>query len=183
MSQPENQQEASGTGEKGTAPRESIFAAYQEQKRPRASYYRYLLLYPLAVLVLLGLGALFVSLEQEATPIRVETKWGMRTVRLGMSPQEVSTLLGQPASKERRGNMECYQYGRPTINEPSFTLHVVCYEDGKLREVSEKRYNSWVVTQDGAISPAPLEYRLTPEPESPVPSNGGAPGIAGQPTP
>lgn len=183
MSQPQNQQEASGTGEKGTAPRGSIFAAYQEQKRPRSSYYRYFLLYPLAALVVLGLGVLFVNLEQEAAPIRVETKWGMRTVRLGMSPQEVSTLLGQPASKERKGNMECYQYGRPTINEPSFTLHVVCYEEGKLREVSEKRYNSWVVTQDGAIAPAPLEYRLTPELESPGPSHGSSPGIAGQPTP
>ncbi len=158
---------------------EGIFTAYSKQQPPRSK--RMLLLYPAAVLLLFLLGRWFVSLHQEATPIRVDTAWGLRTVRKGMSPQEVSGILGQPTSKERRGNQECFQYGRPTIKEPSFVLHVVCYEDGKLIEVSEKRYNSWVVTSDMAISPAPLEYELQDEEQPatpPAPPN--APGVASQ---
>ncbi|HEX8439350.1 hypothetical protein [Archangium sp.] len=151
----------------GAAEGGNIFHAYTKQPPSRGGL-RYFL-YAVALLLLIGLGALFIQIEPEATPYRIETLWGMRTVRKGMSPQEVQGLLGQPTSKERRGNLECYQYGKPTINAPSFTLHVVCYEDGKLREVSEKRYNSWVVTKDGAISPAPLDYNPFPvDPVSPA---------------
>lgn len=178
VSQPESQREATGSGEMGTAQRGAIFRAYQNEQRTRSKH-RYLL-YPAALLVVLGLGAVTVSYQQSAPPIRVDTRWGLRTVRVGMSPQDVSSVLGQPTSKERRGDLECYEYGRPTIKEPTFTLHVICYEDGKLREVSEKRYNSWVVTQDGAISPAPLEY--APTPGSPSPTTTSAPGLAGKPT-
>ncbi|MFY0573773.1 hypothetical protein ACN28S_04830 [Cystobacter fuscus] len=47
--------------------------------------------------------------------------------------------------------------------------------DGKLRSVSARRYNSWVVTSDGAITPAPIEgEELVPPPEP------GAPNLAGE---
>jgi hypothetical protein len=181
VSQPEHQQEVTGSGVMGAAEREVIFHAYSaQQKSPgKLRYFLYAAVLPL----LIGLGALFVRIEPEATPFRVETLWGLRTVRKGMSPQEVQGLLGQPTSKERRGNLECYQYGKPTINAPSFTLHVVCYEDGKLREVSEKRYNSWVVTQDGAISPAPLEYNPFPATEPASPASPASPSIANTASP
>jgi hypothetical protein len=165
------------------AQHEGIFTAYSKQQRPRSK--RMLLLYPAAALLLFVLGRWFVSFQQEATPIRVETAWGLRTVQKGMSPQDVSGILGQPTSKDRRGNQECFQYGRPSIKVPTFVLHVVCYEDGKLREVSEKRYNSWVVTRDMAISPAPLEYQLEYEDEEQpaAPASPSAPGLAGQAPP
>ena len=163
----------------GAAQSEGFFSAYSNQQ-PRRSK-RMLLLYPAAALFLFLVGKWFVSLQPEATPYRVDTAWGLRQVNKGMSPQDVSGILGQPTSKERRGNQECYQYGRPTIKEPSFVLHVVCYEDGKLIEVSKKRYNSWVVTRDMAISPAPLEYELEAEEEKPAtPSSPGTPAIADQ---
>lgn len=174
-------QEHQQTGSSGTdaAQHEGIFTAYSKQQPRRPK--RMLLLYPAAVLFLFVLGRWFVSLQQEATPIRVDTAWGLRSVNKGMSPLDVSGILGQPTSKERRGNQECFQYGRPTIKEPTFVLHVVCYEDGKLIEVSEKRYNSWVVTRDMAISPAPLEYELqdeeTPAAPTAPPSE---PGLAGK---
>jgi hypothetical protein len=158
VSQPEHQQGTTGTGKTGAAESGSFFHAYTKQEQSRGGL-RYFL-YAGAILLLIGLGSLFIRIEPEATPFRVDTAWGLRTVRKGMSPKEVQSLLGQPTSKERRGNLECYEYGKPTINAPDFKLHVVCYEDGKLREVSEKRYNSWVVTNDGAISPAPC--RLLP---------------------
>ncbi|AKJ01355.1 Hypothetical protein AA314_02981 [Archangium gephyra] len=158
---------------------EGFFSAYSKQQ-PRRSK-RMLLLYPAAALFLFLVGKWFVSLQPEATPFRIDTAWGLRQVNKGMSPQEVSGILGQPTSKERRGNQECYQYGRPTIKEPSFILHVVCYEDGKLIEVSKKRFNSWVVTQDMAISPAPLEYELPVEEETPAtPALPSTPAVAGQ---
>lgn len=180
MSQGVSQEhQQTGAGGAGAAQDEGIFTAYSKQapRRPK----RLLLLYPAAVLFLFLVGKWFVALQPEATPYRVETAWGMRQVNKGMSPQEVSGVLGQPTSKERRGNQECFQYGKPTIKEPSFVLHVVCYEDGKLIEVSQKRYNSWVVTQDMAISPAPLEYELQAEEEKPAtPAPPGTPAVADQ---
>lgn len=151
-----------------------IFRAYTETEQRRSRFKPRYAHYPAALLLIGGLGVWTVSFRQEATPIRVETTWGLRTVRKGMSPQDVQSLLGQPTSKERRGDQECYQYGRPSIQVPTFILHVVCYEDGKLREVSERRYNSWVVTQDMAISPAPLEEELAP------PASPSEPGLVGK---
>jgi hypothetical protein len=179
MSQGVSQEhQQTGSAEMGTPPSKPIFRAYTEQQRPSRFDLRYVL-YPAALLLVGVLGKWTVSFRQEATPIRVETAWGLRTVRRGMSPQDVQSLLGQPTSKERRGNQECYQYGRPSIQVPTFILHVVCYEDGKLREVSEKRYNSWVVTQDMAISPAPLEVEEAPAP----PASPSPPGLAGRNAP
>jgi hypothetical protein len=175
VSQPEPQQ--MGSIDMGTAQRGTIFRAYTEQRRPRFQL-RYLL-YPAALLLLGGLGVLTVSYRQEATPFRLETHRGLRTVRRGMSPQDVKGILGQPIARERRGNLECFQYGRPSIKVPSYTLHTLCYEDGKLREVSERRYNSWIVTGDGAISPAPLEEEEAPA----APASNGPPGLATTPQP
>ncbi|WP_407757708.1 hypothetical protein [Archangium sp.] len=177
MSQTDSQQ----MGSMQTPPGEpdSIFSAYTEEQR-RSRFGLRFVLYPIVALLLLGLGKLVVNFEQEARPIRVDTPWGLRTVRLGMSPQEVSGILGQPVSKERRGNQECYQYGIPSIKVADFVLHIVCYEDGKLRDVSHKRYSSWVVTRDGAIAPAPLEYEELPPPDAAPPS---APNVAGKTEP
>ncbi|WP_375771523.1 hypothetical protein NR798_11640 [Archangium gephyra] len=172
------QHQQTGPGGTDAAEQDGFFSAYSKQQ-PRRSK-RMLLLYPAAVLVLFLLGKWFVALQPEATPYRVETAWGLRQVNKGMSPQDVSGILGQPTSKERRGNQECYQYGRPTIKAPTFVLHVVCYEDGKLIEVSEKRFNSWVVTRDMAISPAPLEYELKDEETPAAPATPSAPSVAGQ---
>ena len=183
VSQPDHQQGPTASAKTGTESNEGIFTAYSEQQNPRGTKRRYFL-YPAAVLVLLALGLWTVKFEQEAPPIRVDTAWGLRSVRKGMTPQQVQSVLGQPTSKDRNGNVECYQYGKPTLNAPTFTLHVVCYEDGKLRNVSEKRYNSWVITPDGAMSPAPLEYLLTPDPDpAPAPGGPSAPGLAGQTSP
>jgi hypothetical protein len=134
----------------------NIFRAYQG-KGVRS---RGLRPYLVALVVLLGLGTLgwrFVSHHSADRHIRVETPWGMRTVRQGMSPADVRPIMGAPATREVRGNQECFQHGRPTIELPSFTLYTLCYEDGALRDVTERRYNAWVVSPDGAIAPAPLE--------------------------
>ncbi len=186
VTQPDQQQEPTASAKTGTESTETegIFTAYSGQQHSRGTKRRYFL-YPAAALVLLALGLWTVKFEQEAPPIRVDTLWGLRSVRKGMTPQQVQSVLGQPTSKDRNGNVECYQYGKPTINAPTFTLHVVCYEDGKLRDVSEKRYNSWVITPDGAMSPAPLEEQQPQPPDEPTQAPRGprAPGIANQTSP
>ena len=103
VSQPEHQQEVTGSGGRAQPSAKSIFHAYTDQRRVPASISGTSCT-PVALLLLIGLGALFVRIEPEATPFRVDTLWGLRTVRKGMSPQEVQAILGQPTSKERRGN-------------------------------------------------------------------------------
>lgn len=164
-------------GAPGPSQGSAIFRAYQEQVRPRHGRLRYAL-YPAAALALIGLGVWVVRLQPEATPFRLETYRGLRTVRRGMSPADVAGILGQPVAKESRDGMECFQYGRPSLRMPSFTLHTLCYKDGKLQQVSEKHYSSWLVTQDGAIAPITLE---PDEPAAPPKkdSKANAPGLAG----
>jgi hypothetical protein len=171
VSQPEQPERPTGTP--------SFFHAYQAQSAPR-SLRRYVLSGAVVVLALTGLGRWFVSYRSEATPFRLDTPWGLRTVQKGMSPQEVSGLLGQPVGKEVVGGRECIQYGRPTLRAPTFVLHTVCYEDGKLLEVSQKRYNSWVVLPDGAIAPIVYDDE---ESQAPAPPAEGAPGLAGKTSP
>ena len=175
VSQPEHQQ--TGSVEMGTGQRGPIFRAYSEQQRRSRFGLRHVL-FPVALLLVGGLGYAVVTYQQAATPFRLDTYRGLRTVLRGMSPQDVSNILGQPIGKERRGNLECYQYGHPSIKVPYFTLHTVCFEDGKLREASDKRYDSWIVTSDGAIQPAPLE---ADEPDPPASTS--KPGLAGKTEP
>lgn len=136
-------------------PGSNLFRAYTEQQRGSRVQLRYVLV-PVMALLVGALGYAVVTFKQEATPYRVETPWGVRTVRRGMSPQDVRGILGQPIGKERRGEQDCYQYGRPTLKVPFYILQTVCYGNARLEEVSERRYNSWVVMEDDAIAPAPL---------------------------
>jgi hypothetical protein len=156
VSTPEDRQEPSSQAEPRASQGSAIFHAYQGKESRSGGARRYLL--ALAVLLALGtLGQRFVAFRNENSFIRVDTPWGMRTVRKGMSPAEVEPVMGSPVTRELRGDVECLQYGRPTINHPRFVLYTVCYEDGELRDISERRYDAWVVTPDGAIAPAPLE--------------------------
>lgn len=177
-----NQPESQSLGMSGLdgGPRDNIFRAYTDPRRVRVP--RRLLLLPVAALGVLGLFIYWaVTFEPAATPFRVDTYKGLRTVLSGMSPQEVSGILGQPIGRERRGEQECFQYGRPSLRVESYLLQTVCYEGGKLRAVHEQRYNSWVITQDGAITPAPLLPEAPEEPAAPAPP--APPGVATPGTP
>lgn len=162
------------------AQHEYLFSAYTDPRRIRLRPRH--LLYPLGALLVMAVGYVTVTYRSEATPFRMDTYRGLRTVHKGMSPQDVSGILGPPVSREQRGTQECFQYGKPSLKVPSFTLHTLCYEDGKLLEVQQRRYNSWVVTRDGAINPAPLEPgELDAAPEPTAPDSG--PGLAGPTAP
>lgn len=139
-----------------TSSRDGLFSAYTNEQRQRVS--RRQLLATALVLGLFGVVAYgVVTYQPELKPFRVDTYNGLRMVVQGMTPQEVSGILGPPVGREMRGEQECFQYGRATLKAATFTLNTLCYVDGKLRAVSARRYNSWVVSRDGSILPAPLE--------------------------
>jgi hypothetical protein len=96
------------------------------------------------------------GLAQETAKMkRVVTPTGIRGVREGMSPQDVLGVLGKPFSSQRSadGRADCYQYGRPSLQQAEFSVYVVCYEDGKMRDVSVRRFASWRVSPDGTFAP------------------------------
>ncbi|ATB36773.1 hypothetical protein CYFUS_002188 [Cystobacter fuscus] len=149
---------------------DDLFSAYTDTRNRRLTR-RQLLTYGLGLAIFAVLAYVAVTFQPEATPFRVDTHQGMRTVLRGMTPQEVSGILGPPLGREKRGDQECFQYGRPSLKAASFILNTVCYVDGKLQSVSARRYNSWVVTHDGAIVPAPIEgEELVPPPEPGAPN-------------
>jgi hypothetical protein len=170
---PPEQQAAAGSPL--TSSRDGLFSAYTNEQRQRVGRRQVLTL--AGVLGLFGvLAYAVVTFQPDARPFRVDTWRGLRRVVQGMTPQEVSGILGQPIGREQRGEQECFQYGRPSLKEASFVLHTLCYVDGKLQDVSARRYNSWVVTREGAVSPAPLEdEQPPPEPQDPGLAGGTPP--------
>lgn len=83
------------------------------------------------------------------------TRHGFKTVRPGMTEQQVHALLGRPLASDLRQGEGCHRYGMPTMETPSFVLYSVCFEDGKLRDVTQRRYSAWDMTKPGEVRPPP----------------------------
>jgi hypothetical protein len=83
------------------------------------------------------------------------TRHGFKTVRQGMSEEQVHSLLGRPLASDLARGEGCHRYGMPTMDTPSFILYSVCFEDGKLREVTQRRYSAWDMTKPGEVLPPP----------------------------
>jgi SmpA / OmlA family len=92
------------------------------------------------------------------------TRHGFKTVKQGMSEQQVHALLGRPLATDESRGADCYRYGMPSMETPSFVLYSVCFEDGKLRDVQQRRYSSWDMTRPGEMKPppAPIDRRAKP---------------------
>ncbi|MBX5480465.1 MAG: hypothetical protein IRZ16_01260 [Myxococcaceae bacterium] len=73
---------------------------------------------------------------------RIVTPKGLRAVHAGMSVRQVEAALGVPIGTEANGSLQCYRYGSPTFEAPSFLVHVACFEDGKLKSLTSKRYTA-----------------------------------------
>ena len=72
-----------------------------------------------------------------------------------MSQQEVLGIVGNPIAKDVRADgTECLQHGMFSINEPSTTVYVLCYVNGKLHEMATRRFSLWVIDSTGAFVPA-----------------------------
>ena len=123
---------------------EPIFRAFLDTPQRRKAPW-------VAVVVGMALTAGAIRLVTTTDGTNVVTPHGIRTVREGMSKPEVNHLLGRPfAFADSRNGMDCYRYGYPNIENPSFVVYSICYEEARLRDISEQRYTSWTVSEDGS---------------------------------
>lgn len=151
--------------EQGAPPQGNLFSAFQE--RPTSNNRRWLI--ALAV-PLLGALAAWASLQGRPASVHIITPNGIKVVSLGMAQQDVVSRLGKPIGRESRAGMECFQHGMFSLLEPATTIHIVCYADGVLKEVTTKRYSMWEVGPDGAFIPAGIPAAPAPTPAAPAPT-------------
>lgn len=151
---------------------DKLFSAFREQ---RASNRRWLYV---LVVPLLGAVTAWASMQGQPEMVRIVTANGIKAVSLGMSQQEVLGQLGRPIGKElRAGGLECFQHGMFLLTEPSTTVYTVCYEGGRLKEVTSRRYSMWQADPNGTFAPAGIPFgdeatapKPAPGPEQPAPA-------------
>jgi hypothetical protein len=112
-----------------------IFGALLQQRRSR---------WPIWI----GLGVLILTLltvlaARNDGGLRVPTPRGFAMIRPGMSRGDTQHELGQPLNGQRQADgTECYLYGHPTLNQPTFTLYRACYRDGTLVQIVPRKYTA-----------------------------------------
>lgn len=145
-----------------------LFTAFQDEQKASRSRWVFAGLAALVALVLVaGLWTL-VKLDEQT--YRVVTPWGVRSVRGGMTAEQVMDLLGEPITAERDATgAECYRYGRPSLAQPTFLIYSVCYEGGKLRDVTQRQYQAW------SVDPATGTFQ---QPGDAPPAGGATPAAA-----
>jgi hypothetical protein len=155
VTQPANSAEPSLTAETGAALPPGLFTAFQEKPTRRLGLRIGLLV---GTVVLLGFVGNNLLRREQLRPYRlINAQGNVKTVYNGMSAQQVDTIMGVPLTRETLSGMECFQYGRPTLKDPTFLLFSICYVDGKVETVKARRFNSWVVSPNGTMAPAPAE--------------------------
>lgn len=102
-----------------------------------------------AVLAACAATVLLFKVATLESGFNVITPYGLKTVKVGMSTNEVDQVLGRPWAPDRRGNGDCYRYGRLTMEASSFVVYSVCYDQAKLTDVAEQRFSAWQVSEDG----------------------------------
>lgn len=120
-----------------------LFRSVLERRRERRWHF-----WGIAVCAVLTLGGVILSGRDAMTV--VATKRGFRLVQRGMTPVEVKGILGAPlASTRNEQGAECFHYGRPTLDTPSFVLYQACYENGQLVDMTRRQYSATSVGSDG----------------------------------
>jgi hypothetical protein len=133
---------------------DALFTAFKEGGPvPRGRWAMALL--AALVPVVLGVGFWALARGEEHT-YRLITPNGIKSVRGGMTTDQVVALLGRPITLERDASgAECYRYGQPNFVNPQFLIYTVCYEDGKLRDVKQQKFSAWKVDPDTGTFEAP----------------------------
>ncbi|MFP2907729.1 hypothetical protein ACLESD_22310 [Pyxidicoccus sp. 3LFB2] len=140
-----------------------LFTAFQEGRpAPRGRWA--LALMAALVPVVLGVGFWAIAQGEEQT-YRLVTPGGIKSVRGGMTSDEVVALLGRPITLERADDgAECYRYGQPNFINPQFLIYKVCYEGGKLRDVTQHKFSAWSVDPETGTFENPEAGPPTPTP-------------------
>jgi len=163
-----NEMKDAPTSPPGTSPGAPVlFRAFQERKGTRSGW---------GFLAVLALGLLLWWLvhQQVTPPPRPRSAArGLQAVKQGMTPDEVSGLLGHPFASRTTHGGECLQYGHPTMQKASFPVYSACYEGGKLLQVTVKHYTALPLGPDGMpLAPPPGD---TARPDTPLPETAKAP--------
>ncbi|WP_240359196.1 hypothetical protein [Pyxidicoccus trucidator] len=131
-----------------------LFTAFQEGRPAQRGRWSLALLAAL-VPVVLGVGFWSLAKGEEQT-YRLVTPGGIKSVRGGMTSDQVVALLGRPITLERADDgAECYRYGQPNFINPQFLIYKVCYEGGKLRDVTQHKFSAWSVDPETGTFAAP----------------------------
>ena len=124
-------------------PQQKLFSVFLEAPTRRR--------WPVAA-VLVGLALTVGGMRLVTTPsgVNIVTPRGVRTVEKGMTKYQVNDLLGRPfALASSRGGMDCFRYGYPNLDNPSFVVWSLCYEEARLRDITQQHYTAWMVSEDG----------------------------------
>ncbi len=163
VTQPANTPEPSLTAETGAALPPGLFTAFQEKP---TRYFGLRIGLLVCAVVFLGFVGNNLLRREQLKPYRlINAQGNVKTVYHGMTTPEVDKVMGIPLTRETLSGMDCYQYGRPTLKDPTFLLFSICYVEGKVETVKVRRYNSWVVTPNGTMAPAPAEELTLEEAE------------------
>lgn len=104
--------------------------------------------------VLIGVG-LFLAVKAIFAPyvgVRAATPWGLITVKPDMPRTEVDRAFGSPLARVSTGaDGECLLYGQPAVRSEPFSIYRICYRDGRVVEVSERKFEGYGVSPDGDI--------------------------------
>lgn len=104
----------------------------------------------LFLLVLWGLGK---ALFAERVGLRAVTPRGLTTLKPDMPRADVDRAFGGPFAREPGSRSDCLLYGQPSMKPESFAVYRVCYRDGKVSEVSQKKYEAWGFDETGLTAP------------------------------
>jgi hypothetical protein len=127
-----------------SSPKQQIFGAFLQVPQKRRWHVA-------GVVIGIALTVLGVRLVARRDGINIVTPRGIRTVQTGMTRPEVNDILGRPfALAEARDGLDCYRYGYPNLENPSFVVYSICYQEARLRDISEQRYSTWTISDDGS---------------------------------
>ena len=134
----------SDTVQPAQIPQQQLFGAFLQTPQKRR--------WPVAAaLVGVALTAGGLRLVAAQTGVNVVTPRGVRTIEMGMTTTQVNHLLGKPfALADSPDGRDCFRYGYPNLDNPSFVVSTLCYEEMRLREISQERYTAWNVSEDGS---------------------------------
>ena len=92
--------------------------------------------YFVGALIVLPIAAAL-SMKTDTGAFNVVTARGIKTLRTEMSMDEVHGMLGKPLSSAPREG--CYRYGTPKL-DAVVTLYRVCYQQGRVTEVTPEKW-------------------------------------------
>ena len=105
----------------------------------------------LIVVALVGYGS-FKAIFAPSSGVRAVTPYGLFTLRDAMPREDVDRALGGPIAQESgTSDNGCLLYGQPVTESAGFSLYRICYEQGRIAQVSESRFESFGINEQNEI--------------------------------